>query len=177
VAAGADEALGAPLPIMRPGRAVVGPVAHSDADRRHERDPDGSWTDGGEDVADAAVVDVAYTGLSAVGAVGEDDSIDTVDGIMQAGGVGQVAGHCRGRAGGPRPGEDANGVSRAGGGVGDVPADAAGSADEEDGERGHGLLSAVLVASVVFARSYHGPNIMVPRHSGLTWTPVRPSGR
>jgi hypothetical protein len=23
----------------------------------------------------------------------------------------------------------------------------------------------------------HGPNIIAPRHSELTWTPVRPSGR
>src|ERR1700712_5419110 len=23
----------------------------------------------------------------------------------------------------------------------------------------------------------HGPNIIAPRHNGLTWTPVRPSGR
>ena len=95
VAAGPDESLGATLPVVRLGGAVVGAVPVGDADRGHEGDPHRS----GRRRRPARCVlrrnrRVSAPPLSgAVGAQGQHDGVDTVDGGGEGLGSGDVADH------------------------------------------------------------------------------------
>ena len=64
---------------MELGRAVVVAGAVGDSDGRHQRDASRPRTQGAQDVAHAAVVHALHRRFAAtVGAVREDDGVDTV---------------------------------------------------------------------------------------------------